>query len=96
MIARIHQERLARLENHPAVADTRSIGTVAAVELEAADAGYSSKFRSMLYQFYLDAGVLLRPLGHIIYILPPFAISPTDLHYVHDRIVDSLALVEDR
>jgi adenosylmethionine-8-amino-7-oxononanoate aminotransferase len=96
MIARIHQERLARLENHPAVADARSIGTVAAVELEAADPGYSSKFRSKLYQFYLDAGVLLRPLGHIVYILPPFAISPTDLHYVHDRIVDSLALLNER
>ena len=88
-------ERLAALTSHPAVADVRSIGTIAVVELKAVDAGYSSKLRTKLYKFYLDAGVLLRPLGNIVYILPPFVISPADLHTIHDRIVDSLALLSE-
>ena len=42
-IARIHCERLQAIRNHPAVGEVRSIGTMAAVELRADDAGYFSK-----------------------------------------------------
>jgi adenosylmethionine-8-amino-7-oxononanoate aminotransferase len=91
-IASIHQERLAAIADHPAVGETRSIGTVAAIELRAEDAGYGSRLRPKLYNFFLESGVLLRPLGNIIYVLPPYTISPQDLHYVHDRIADSLKI----
>jgi adenosylmethionine-8-amino-7-oxononanoate aminotransferase len=91
-IAAIHRERLAAIRNHPAVGDVRSIGTLAAIELRADDAGYASKLRPKLYKFFIDAGVLLRPLGNIVYVLPPYAISPDELHYVHDRIVESLSI----
>ncbi|MGA3293418.1 MAG: adenosylmethionine--8-amino-7-oxononanoate transaminase [Candidatus Acidiferrales bacterium] len=91
-IAGIHRERLGAIKDHPAVGDVRSIGTVAAVELRADDPGYASKLRPKLYKFFLDAGVLLRPLGNIVYVLPPYSISPDDLHYVHDKIVETLAL----
>jgi len=91
-IARIHNERLTAIRNHPAVGDTRSIGTMAAVELRADDPGYASKLRPKLYQFFLERGVLLRPLGNIVYILPPYCITPEELHAVHDRVVESLAL----
>jgi adenosylmethionine---8-amino-7-oxononanoate aminotransferase len=91
-IAGIHRERLAQIAGHPAVGDARSIGTVAAIELRADDAGYASSLRPKLYHFFLNAGVLLRPLGHIVYILPPYCISADDLHYVYDRIADVLQL----
>jgi adenosylmethionine-8-amino-7-oxononanoate aminotransferase len=89
-VAAIHRERLAAIENHPAVADVRSIGTMAAIELKADDAGYTSKLRTKLYQFFLEAGLLLRPLGNIVYVLPPYVISQQELHYVHDKIAESL------
>jgi adenosylmethionine-8-amino-7-oxononanoate aminotransferase len=91
-INRIHCERLAAIRNHPAVGDVRSIGTVAAIELRAEDAGYTSKLRPALYKFFLDAGVLLRPLGNVVYVLPPYAISRDELNYIHDRIAESLRL----
>jgi adenosylmethionine---8-amino-7-oxononanoate aminotransferase len=94
-IARIHCERLKAIRNHPAVGEVRSIGTMAAVELRTDDAGYFSKLRPKLYKFFLDAGVLLRPLGNVVYVLPPYAISPQELHYVHDRIAESLDLCQD-
>ncbi len=94
-ISRIHCERLAMIRSHPAVAEVRSIGTMAAVELRADDAGYFSKLRPKLYQFFLDAGVLLRPLGNVVYVLPPYPISPSELNYVHDRIAESLDLCKD-
>jgi adenosylmethionine-8-amino-7-oxononanoate aminotransferase len=89
-IAAIHRECLAAIENHPAVGEVRSIGTMAAIELKADDAGYTSKIRTKLYQFFLDAGLLLRPLGNIVYVLPPYVISQEELHYVHDKIAEAL------
>lgn len=89
-IAAIHRERLSAIENHPAVADVRSIGTMAAIEFKADDAGYTSRLRTKLYQFFLEAGLLLRPLGNIVYVLPPYVISQQELHYVHDKIAESL------
>lgn len=93
-IARIHGERLAKIAHHPAVGDVRSIGTIAAVELKADDAGYMSRLKPKLYEFFLNAGILLRPLGNIIYVLPPYVISAEDLNYVHDRIRKSLTLAD--
>jgi adenosylmethionine-8-amino-7-oxononanoate aminotransferase len=92
-ISKIHQQRLAAIQNHPAVGDVRSIGTVAAIELRAADAGYFSRFRPKLYEFFLNAGILLRPLGNVIYVLPPYCITAEELHHVHDHIVTSLTYI---
>jgi adenosylmethionine---8-amino-7-oxononanoate aminotransferase len=89
-IAEIHKERLAAIANHPAVGDARSIGTVAAIELRAGDPGYSSTLGPKLYDFFLQAGILLRPLGHIVYVLPPYCIGADDLHYIYDRISEFL------
>jgi adenosylmethionine---8-amino-7-oxononanoate aminotransferase len=91
-IARIHSDRLAAIKDHPAVAEVRSIGTMAAIELRADDAGYFSNLKPKLYKFFLDSGVLLRPLGNVLYVLPPYAITPEQLHFVHDRIRESLEL----
>ncbi len=89
-ISKIHCERLAAIREHPAVGEVRSIGTMAAVELKADDAGYFSKLRPKLYNFFIDAGVLLRPLGNVIYILPPYVITSAELNFVHDRIAEAL------
>jgi adenosylmethionine-8-amino-7-oxononanoate aminotransferase len=91
-IAKIHCQRLDSIRNHRAVGDVRSIGTVAAVELRADDAGYGSRLKAKLYKFFLDAGILLRPLGNIVYVMPPYTISPDELHYIHDRVAESLDL----
>jgi adenosylmethionine---8-amino-7-oxononanoate aminotransferase len=89
-IERIHAQRLPVLKQHPAVGDVRCIGTVAAVEIEAEDTGYLSRLRPFLYRFFLEKGVLLRPLGNIIYILPPYVITPDELHFIYDVIADAL------
>ena len=91
-ISRVHGERLAAIKNHPAVGNVRSIGTMAAIELRAADAGYFSNLKPKLYKFFLDSGLLLRPLGNVIYVLPPYPITVEELHFVHDRIQESLDL----
>ncbi len=89
-IARINSERLNNLRKFHQVGDTRQIGTIGAIELCADDAGYLSAMRPRLYQFFLDRGVLLRPLGNVVYVLPPYVISPGELHRVYDVIEEAI------
>jgi adenosylmethionine-8-amino-7-oxononanoate aminotransferase len=89
-IENVHRQRLAALKNHPAVAGVRMLGAIAAVELKAADAGYLSNLRASLYPFFIEQGVLLRPLGNIIYTVPPYVTPIEDLNYVYDVIAKAL------
>lgn len=89
-IERIHRERLADFRTHPAVRETRMLGAIAALELRAADAGYLSSVRSSLCSFFIEHGVLLRPLGNVIYTVPPYVTGPDDLHRVYDVIGKAL------
>ncbi len=89
-IETIHRQKAPVLAKHPAVSDVRTIGTVMAVELKAGDPGYFSDLRPALYDFYLSKGVLLRPLGNVVYILPPYVITAEQLHYVYEVIAQSL------
>jgi adenosylmethionine-8-amino-7-oxononanoate aminotransferase len=93
VIEQMHAARLPEFAAHPGVADVRHIGSVAAIELKVPDAGYLSSLRPRLYEFYLNRGVLLRPLGNVVYILPPYVITPGQLDCVYDMIRDSLALL---
>lgn len=89
-IAKINAERLVDFRSMAAVGDTRQIGTIAALELRAEDAGYLSAMRPKLYQFFLERGVLLRPLGNVVYVLPPYVISADELHHVFDVIREAI------
>jgi adenosylmethionine---8-amino-7-oxononanoate aminotransferase len=89
-IERIHQERLGALRNNQRILEVRVLGTIAAIELRAEDPGYLSQMRKRLYPFFLERGVLLRPLGNVVYTVPPYVITPDDLHYVYDVIEEAL------
>ncbi len=69
------------------VKEVRQLGTIIAVEL-AGEAGYFSKMRNELYQFFILKGILIRPLGNVIYLVPPYCISDKDLDYVYNAIIE--------
>ena len=89
-IAQVHAERLPRLRRFEAVGDTRNIGTVGAVELRVEDGGYLSSLRPKLYNFFLGKNILLRPLGNVVYILPPYCTPVSELHRVYDVIEEAI------
>jgi adenosylmethionine-8-amino-7-oxononanoate aminotransferase len=91
-LERVFGERLAALRHHPRVADVRGIGGMAAVALTGPGApGYLSELGPRLQREALARDVLLRPLGNVVYLLPPYAISDEDAH----RICDVLEAVVD-
>jgi adenosylmethionine-8-amino-7-oxononanoate aminotransferase len=89
-IAKINAERLAHLRGKHQVGNVRQIGTIGALELVADDPGYLSALRPKLYEFFLERGVLLRPLGNVVYVLPPFVIEPDELHRAYDVIGEAI------
>jgi adenosylmethionine---8-amino-7-oxononanoate aminotransferase len=93
-IARSHANALERFRARPQVKDTRSCGTIAAIELEAPDGGYFAELGPKLNRFYLERDVLLRSLGNVVYVLPPYCTTRNELDRIYDVIDDSLALVK--
>jgi adenosylmethionine-8-amino-7-oxononanoate aminotransferase len=92
-IAHHHAKRLADFRGHPKIADVRQTGSIAAIEFSAPDAGYFAALGPKLNAFYLERGVLLRPLGNVVYILPPYCIGGAELDRIYDVIEESLRLV---
>ena len=86
----IHGERLSELSKNPMVGDVRYLGDVGVLELKSEDAGYFSTIRNRLYAFFVERGILLRPLGNVIYIMPPYVISPAELHHIYDVVSDAV------
>ncbi|MBR2266913.1 adenosylmethionine--8-amino-7-oxononanoate transaminase [Sphingobium sp.] len=80
-------DRLTLLAGHPAFADPRQIGTIMAIDLIAADAGYLSDLAPRLRAFFLERGLLLRPLGNTIYLMPPYCIDAQQLDAVFAALV---------
>jgi adenosylmethionine-8-amino-7-oxononanoate aminotransferase len=90
MISSVTAERMQKFRALPQVGDTRHIGTIGAIELVADDPGYLSSIRGKLYGFFIDHGVLLRPLGNVVYVLPPYVITREELHFVYDVILKAI------
>lgn len=89
-IAALHQERLARFRDDGRFTNVRQIGTIAALDITAKDAGYLADIGPRLYRGFLARGLLVRPLGNTIYIMPPYCSTAHDLDLVYDAI-DELA-----
>lgn len=82
--ARQLADALAPLRDHPNVADVRQTGMIAAVELvrdRASRTPFDWRERRGLkvYRHGLQRGVLLRPLGDVVYFLPPYCIEPDEV-----------------
>ena len=66
-------------------------GTILAIEIQTAEGtSYFNNIRDVAYQFFIEKGILIRPLGNVIYLLPPYCISEKDLEYMYDCIEEFL------
>jgi len=91
-----HAERLPLLAKHPSVRHVRHCGSIAAIELTDSVDGYLSSLRDIIYAFALEQNVLLRPLGNVVYILPPYCITKSDIDYVYHVITKLCDMLQSR
>jgi adenosylmethionine-8-amino-7-oxononanoate aminotransferase len=84
-INRKFQEFFPKLLELKCVKETRVIGAVGVVELNTGE-GYLAEIGQKLYLEFLRRNVLLRPLGNILYFMPPYVISESEIDWVLSEI----------
>lgn len=89
----LNKNFVEKISKHPKVKNARFKGTIMALEINSDKGGYLSPIKEKVVPFYIENGVLLRPLGNTVYTLPPYCISEKDLNYIFEIIEQSLDLV---
>nr|WP_314865441.1 adenosylmethionine--8-amino-7-oxononanoate transaminase [uncultured Flavobacterium sp.] len=96
-ILRVNANHLAfekRIKLHPKVVTTRVLGVILALEIKTESAAsYYGNLRNKLYNFFIENGVILRPVGNIVYILPPYIITDEQLEKVYQVVESALEIV---
>ncbi len=87
----------AHLAEHPHVAEVRQTGMAVAIEMvkeKASKTAYAWQERRGLkvYQHALSRGALLRPLGSVVYFLPPYVITPEQIDFLAEVATEGIDL----
>jgi adenosylmethionine---8-amino-7-oxononanoate aminotransferase len=96
-IARVNKRHLEfqkHIESHSKVTTTRVLGVIFALEIQTESAAsYYGSLRNKLYNFFIENGIILRPVGNIVYILPPYIITDEQLQKVYEVVEKALEIV---
>jgi adenosylmethionine---8-amino-7-oxononanoate aminotransferase len=89
--------RARELEDHPHVAEVRQRGMIVAIEMaleKASRTPYPWQERRGLtvYRHALERGVLLRPVGNVVYFMPPYVITPEEIDLMVDVAREAIGL----
>lgn len=72
------------------VENARNLGTIAALSLKSPESGYLSTASQKVYEHCLAQGLFIRPLGNVIYLLPPLCSSPEEIKWALTIIQEGL------
>jgi adenosylmethionine-8-amino-7-oxononanoate aminotransferase len=89
-VLRLEQQLRAGFERFRSFGDVRVIGGVAAVELQSDKPGYLDQIGPRLAAAFLDRGLLLRPLGNVVYFMPPYCITEAETAWALKQIAGVL------
>jgi adenosylmethionine-8-amino-7-oxononanoate transaminase/dethiobiotin synthase len=84
-IEAVWRTRLEPLRTRPGIVDVRICGTIAAIECDSSG-GYLAEVGPLFRRIALEHDVLLRPLGNVLYAMPPFRTRDASLHKIADAI----------
>lgn len=93
-IRNTHYDFVMRLRKNEKVIDARSKGVILAIELKTKHPGYLNKIKTDAISYFIEKGIIIRPLGNILYVLPPYCISENDMTYVYQIIEDFISTHE--
>ena len=92
-LSRWQAEFVAAFADNPRFKNARTCGTISALDLVVEDQGYLASVGPKLYDFFLSRGLLLRPLGNTIYLMPPYCITRDELALAYAAIRDAAAMI---
>jgi adenosylmethionine---8-amino-7-oxononanoate aminotransferase len=93
-VSQAQRNGLDRLHDDPRFTNLRQIGAIAAFDVRTRDPGYLANIGPRLYDAFLARGLLIRPLGNTIYLMPPYCTTASEIDLIFDaaqEIVDRLA-----
>lgn len=91
-----HRTFLSTIGAHPRVERCRSLGTIAAFTVTSREqTSYLNSLRDSIYNFCIDKGVIIRPLGNVVYIMPPYCITDEELDKVYSTLLSMLDTIEN-
>ena len=87
-----HNEFARYLKKLEGVENIRVTGTILAFELKTGEGtSYFNARRDEIYKYFISKNILLRPLGNVIYILPPYCIKKEELGEIYEAIKSFLS-----
>lgn len=97
LLAKTMHDLTTDLQDHPHIAEVRQHGMILAMEMIADKAKrtpypWQERRGLKIYQYALGQGVLLRPLGNVVYLMPPYVITPEELGRVVEVARAGIAL----
>jgi len=92
------RDGLEPLRDTPLAGDIRVLGDVGVVELVAdkrtKDAGgYLDEIGPRLTRAFLERGLLLRPLGNVVYVMPPYVITQAETEWMLEQVRDAVGAI---
>ncbi len=91
-IEKKHNLFLQKIKSHKALIEVRQLGTIIALEIKTNDyTHYLNSLAENISEFFISKGIIIRPLGNVLYILPPYCISNKDLEYIYDAVEEFLS-----
>jgi len=94
LVNQMHLSFQEKIKKHPKVKTTRVLGVIFALEIITDNQeSYYGTLRNKLYDFFIENGIILRPVGNIVYILPPYIIAQRELEKVYKTIEKALEIV---
>ncbi len=90
-IGQQHNLFLQKIKSHKALIEVRQLGTIIAFEIKTSErTHYLNSLAEHISDFFISRGIILRPLGNVLYILPPYCISNEDLEYIYNAVEEFL------
>lgn len=89
-IAASHRAFCRQWNSHPKLARCATLGIILVLEYRSEKGSYFQPMRDRLYHFFLNQGILLRPLGNVLYVLPPYCIQEGELELIYKHIAITL------
>jgi len=90
-IVKQQSEFINSIKNNPKLRDARNFGTIAAIELDTeGESNYFNSKGNDAYKWFMDKGIIIRPLGNVLIMIPPYCIKEEDLKYIYRQIENFL------
>ncbi|MBS0625505.1 MAG: adenosylmethionine--8-amino-7-oxononanoate transaminase [Verrucomicrobia bacterium] len=85
-----HRQFQKKWKNHPKLLRCECLGTLLVLEYKTETGSYFDPLKEQLTLHFQNRGILMRPLGNVLYVLPPYCIANSELQKIYATIIETL------